>query len=335
MSIQSGRQQVGTPWGAIFFALLGLIWCGYVAFPTSVDTQCITSGCDISRSFSIGGVSLWWIGGAYFFVLILLCLRGRRYFAWRLSQLALLLDTLLLGIMFFTGPCFDCLVVAVFIGLTTWLLRPPASGWFKGENTSSHFLLPLWFGLLLGNSVVAINESAPRWVIANEHSSSIIRVHFAPSCPWCREAVKVLGAKEKALLYPVLEEESDFNALLRFEAYIAEGMSVDEAIDACLDETAPLPHVSFARQMAMRVQLLRNKNFLFKHPQRSLPLIEINGMPVTWILQSSLPPTSAPTRLPQQNQPEAPAQPFIDEPLPWNEGIAVLQCEEGSVEPCD
>lgn len=329
MSIQSGRRQNATPWVAVFFALLGLLWCGYVAFPTSSEPQCITSGCEISQSFTIGGVSLWWIGGAYFFLLIVLCLRGRRYVAWRLSQLGLFIDIILLGLMFFTGPCLDCLIAASFIGLTTWLLRPPAEGWFKGPGTSSLVLLPLWFGLLMGNSVVAVNESMPRWVIANEDSSSIIRVYFAPSCPWCREAVKVLGVKEKALLYPVLEKDGDFEAIARFRHYVEEGYSVGRAIDLCLDEEAPVPRLSFTNKVFMRIQLLRNKSFLLKHPQRSMPLIEINGMPVSWLPSAGVQPGMAVQPAYQQSSR------VFDEALPWEEGMAVKRCEDGASEPCD
>lgn len=363
MSIQSGRQQFSTPWGTVLFALLGLLWCGYVAFPTNLEPHCITSGCDISRSFSIGGVSLWWVGGAYFFLLLVLCLRGRRYIAWRLSRLGLLLDAILLGIMFFTGPCVDCLLVAIFIGITTWLVRPPADGWFKGD-TGSPLLFPLWFGLLLGNGIVALDETAPRWIIANEDSSSIIQVHFSPSCPWCREAVKILGAKEKAALYPVLEEDGDFNALLRFESYLASGVPMEEAIDRCLNVEAFTPDVSLARKLLLHVQLLRNKSFLLQHPKRSMPLIEINGMPESWLpssvlsrgagsgtsaVQSSSRYSQGVTEgmagttpgtmgqgmgdggalLPQSSHEERGTS------LPWEEGGGFKYCDEGDEEPCD
>lgn len=363
MSIQSGRQQFSTPWGAIFFALVGLLWCGYVAFPTSSNPLCITSGCAISRNFSIGGISLWWVGGAYFFLLLLLCLRGRRYIAWRLSRLGLLLDAVLLGIMFFTGPCVECLIVAVFIGLTTWLLRPPAEGWFQGRATSP-LLFPLWFGFLLGNSIVAVNEATPRWIIANEDSPSIIQVHFAPSCPWCREAVKILGGKEKAILYPVVEQPADFNALLRFERFLAEGVPIEQAIDRCLAEEAYVPHASLARKLVLRIQLLRNKSYLLKHPKRSMPLIEINGMPVTWLPSGALP-HGAESRVSggadtsgmydatprgenravdnTGGRSGAPmgsgGQPNADEgdavSLPWDEGAGFKYCDDGDAEPCD
>lgn len=328
MSFQSGRRQYATPWATIFFALLGLLWCGYIAFPTSFDTNCVTTGCAITRSFSIGGISLWWIGGAYFFLLIVLCLRGKLFFAWRLSQLALVLDAVLLLVMFFTGPCFDCLVVALFIGLTSWLARPRANGWFRGGSAPSlMFVFPLWFGLLLGNSIVGVNEALPRWVIANQNSDSIIRVYFAPSCPWCREAVKVLGAREKALLYPVLEDENDFDALLRFERYVINGMPVDEAIDKCLEEGGPVPKISLTRRLGMHIQLLRNKSFLLKHPVRSMPLIEINGMPVAWM-------PNKPAEGPQQQLPQS-SQTITGDALPWENNSGFLRCEEGTEEPCD
>ena len=65
MSIHS--RSVNIPWLAFFFAILGLAWCGYVAFPTASPAPCASSGCMLFQDMRFLGVSLWWVGGGYFF----------------------------------------------------------------------------------------------------------------------------------------------------------------------------------------------------------------------------------------------------------------------------
>ena len=264
------------PWGALFFSLLGLAWCGYISFPSGNSAPCITSGCAIIRDGKIAGISLWWIGGAYFFTLAILCLRGARFLAWRISRVALFLDSILLLVMYFTGPCADCLIVAAFFALTCFTLRPPAGGWFL-DGPSSPLLLPIWLGLFLGNACIAANEAIPPIVMGNAANKEV-RLYFSPSCPSCREALLTTLGRDAAL-YPVHEKDGDTDAILRLKSFLEAGLPMSEALTRSLDAKEPVPDISTGKRLVLELQLLRNKAAVLRQGFDAMPLIEINGMP--------------------------------------------------------
>ena len=88
------RSHARIPWSTLVFALLGLFWCGFVAFPTANPPPCLTSGCALFRYGRVAGLSLWWVGGAHFFLLTILCLRGNRILARGLAMVALFVDVI-------------------------------------------------------------------------------------------------------------------------------------------------------------------------------------------------------------------------------------------------
>lgn len=260
----------------LFFALLGLAWCAYISFPAEVQAPCATSGCELFRDSKIAGLSLWWVGGAFFFLIAVVCLRGKSFLAAKLLALGVFLDALLLIVMFFTAPCLDCLIVAACMGLCLLSLLLARHGGVPPRKSYS-FLLAVWFGLFLANGVLAGNENLPSYTVGGEVSSQA-RLFFSPSCPACREAVKSLGGK--ATLYPVEERDGDFEAILRFESLLEDGaLDYAQALQKSLDPLAPVPEKPFFAQLLMRLQLLRNKAAVFRQGFRALPLIEINGMP--------------------------------------------------------
>lgn len=266
------------PWPALFFTLSGLVWCGYVAFPTTSSAPCVTSGCALLQDARFFGLSLWWVGGAYFFLLAMLCLRGNRSLARRLAAAALLADSFLLLLMFLTGPCFDCLVVAFFFGMVYWTLRAGGNtDMFVSARRGSCLLLPLWFGLFLGNVVLAAEERLPRQVLGNAGAADTIRVYFSPSCKACREALLLLG--DSAALYPVEEEQGDMDAIIRLARLLENQVPMEKALAESLDSDRPVPSLSFYEHTLLRVQLLRNKTMVLRQGFRALPLIQINGMP--------------------------------------------------------
>ncbi|MDR1490941.1 MAG: hypothetical protein LBS65_10800 [Desulfovibrio sp.] len=262
-------------WPTLGFSLLGLAWCGWMAFPTSTPAPCLTSGCALFRGNAIGGISLWWIGGACFFLITILCLRGKKVAARFLSMVALALDAVLLLVMLFFAPCFDCLVVAALFGLVYYSLRGVRDGWFLAENNPS-LLLPVWFGLFLANCVFAADETLPRYTLGGR-SRQEVRLFFSPSCPACREALISFG--ESALLYPVAEASGDVDGIVKLQAQLSAGRPVREAVERSLDPSVPVPDMSVFRKALLHVQLLRNKALLLRQGFGSLPLIQVNGMP--------------------------------------------------------
>ena len=273
MSAQS--RSFSIPWWGVLFALGGLAWCAWMAFPTGHPSPCQTSGCSLFSDGRVGGISLWWVGGACFFLLSLLCLRGMRRAAFALASLAVLLDAFLLIVMFFTAPCLNCLIVAAFFGLTCWALRPTQEGWFVG-TPGQLILLPIWFGLLLANLASVGNEALPRWALANAENTTM-RLYFAPSCKYCREALLAWG--HTAALYPVAETEDDPDAIRKLEALLLQKVPMAEALERCRDPKEPLPAIGPFERGLLSVRLLRNRAAVLKQGFTALPLIEINGMP--------------------------------------------------------
>ncbi len=333
------------PWWGFLFALGGLAWCGWVAFPTGHPSPCLTSGCSLFRDGRVGVVSMWAVGGACFFALTLLCLRGKRRAAFALASLALFLDALLLLIMFFTAPCLDCLVVAAFFGLTCFALRPVQDGWF-GATPGRSLLLPIWFGLFIANLASVGNEAMPHWALANADNNSM-RIYFAPSCTHCRAARLAWG--HPAALYPGAEDENDPDAVLKLEALLLQKVPMAEALERCRNPEEPLPKIGPLDRALLSIRLLRNKAAVLKQGYQALPLIEINGMPVlpkpsdAALRRDSDRPARAETQAappaghsgadgllsPRETNGTAPAEPS----LPW-EVDSLGQCGRADQQPC-
>ncbi len=349
-------QVKSTPWASLFFALLGLIWCGYVAFPTANPAPCSTSGCALFRDFTFSGISLWWVGGAYFFLLAVLCLRGHRSLARFMAMLALFADAVLLLVMFLTAPCVQCLIVAALMGLCYYTLRKPApDGWFAGVETAPSLLLPIWFGLLLGNAALAMNEQLPLYALGNTRSSEAElrpRIFFSPSCGACREALSHFG--NAAILYPVMEKEQDFDAIVRFAALLKANVPVHEAVSRSIDPDAPVPALALHERSLLSVQLFRNKAALMRQGFRGLPLVQINawqGARPTPLESSTKEPAPwpqgaaheyAPSSAPPSDETPGPEEPDYTQPAPveqlpdfLSDPGALTQCGGENAKPCE
>ncbi len=334
-------RSVPIPWGALLFALLGLAWCGYIAFPTGNPAPCATSGCALFRDLRIFGISMWWIGGAYFFLLAFLCLRGKQYLAWNLARVALVADTILLAIMLFSAPCFDCLVIACFFCLTLLLLRPTPSMWFSGQPAKL-LVLPLWIGLFISNACLVVNETMPLWALGNKENKSVA-IYFSPSCPSCRDALLSFGTS--VALYPIAEKAGDEDAILRLSSLLDTGTPLQEALTRSLNPNEPLPKTSLTSDMMLSIRLMRNKAAVLRQGYQSLPLIQINGMPKSWIPQPSTAQASPamPHDIMNEDQPAItprttttqgaqPAQSAAG--LPWDDS-ALGQCGQDTAKPCE
>lgn len=316
-----------------------------MAFPTTAPSPCSTSGCALFRDSRFAGISLWWVGGAYFFLLTVICLKGNRSLARMLAGVALFLDAILLGIMFLTAPCFDCLVVAALMGMCYYTVRSSTftKGWFTGAEHARSLLLPVWFGLLLGNSALAANEFLPPYNIGDPQTKEL-SVYFSPSCPACRDALLTFGVT--AALYPVDESREDFDSILRLATLLKADIPMEDALRRCLDRDEPMPELPAYERTLLRMQILRNKAALMRQGFRALPLILVNGMPgghpSTSLERPSLmpreqsPDPAASSDLSQpQAEPQTDAPPPTEVPDFLNDPGPLRQCGGDSPEPCD
>ena len=61
--------------GSLCVTLLAAAFCVWSAFGNDVNF-CVTAGCSLYQDFTVGGVSLWWLGTGTFALLALLALLG-------------------------------------------------------------------------------------------------------------------------------------------------------------------------------------------------------------------------------------------------------------------
>ena len=333
---------VHVPWAAFSFSILGLVLCAYLAFPGNSTANCLSLGCTVFQNFQIFGVSLWWIGVGYFFILSLACLQGKQIFAWWLARIALTIDACLLVVMLFFAPCANCLVVACFFAITLILVRPKSTAWAKAP-TSPTFLIAIWLGLFLANSTLLLNSAIPLWSI-DKNEKTDIQIFFSPSCSSCQKAVQTFGKIAK--FYPVSEKPEDLLAIYRLNTLIKQGLPVNEAFAKILDPSLELPAPSSAEKAILTLVLMRNKVALLRQGSGVVPLIQINGMPEALVGQK--------LNLEQSPvidgvQPLPSASPIVS-PLPTSENLPVKpennidanlwenteigNCQQGSTVPC-
>ena len=266
----SRRQPIS--WGSVLLALLATGFCLVQAGPLA-DALCPSTGCLLFRDVRVAGISLWWVGAGTFACIALLCLLRRTALAFSFVALCLAVDCLLLMVMIFIAPCLSCLGAALFLGLLFLLLRPTPQGWFTGQSRPSALFI-IWGLLFVANGAAVLNEQLGTWVIHGaEHSER--RVYFSPSCPACKDAVAAFATG--AAFVPVMKDESDFAAIVRLEDGLRNGLSLQDAFSASL--SGPEPDISLARNLRLRLRLLRNKADILRLGFDKLPLIMINGLP--------------------------------------------------------
>ncbi len=113
--------------GPLCIALLAAAFCIWSAFGNAVNF-CAATGCLLYQDFTVGGISLWWLGTGSFAALGLLALLGAAAPGRLLAGLTLLGDICLLLLMALTAPCVSCLVAAVLSDL-------PPGGTTPGART--------------------------------------------------------------------------------------------------------------------------------------------------------------------------------------------------------
>ena len=134
--------------GPLALALLGMAFCLWSAFGNDINF-CVTAGCSLYQDFSLGGVSLWWLGTTAFAGLFLLALVGASAWGVVFSALALAGDALLLLLMVFTAPCISCLTVAVFFALSYWAFRRAYADEERRGPQRPSILLLLWLPTMM------------------------------------------------------------------------------------------------------------------------------------------------------------------------------------------
>jgi len=140
-----------------------------------------------------------------------------------------------------------------------------------------------------------------------------------------------------AALYPVMENEQDFDAIVRFAALLKINVPVHDAILRGINEHEPVPPLFAHERAILRLQLLRNKAHLFRQGFRTLPLVQVNGWPGERPSSPVSPALPREQISPHMHSMHHEVEDFADLPLPnfLANPDALEQCGGDKVEPCE
>lgn len=333
MIAAKGRQFLTFPF------ILALAGAGFTAWNgmDAASVPCLTEGCSLFQTFTIGGISLWWPGVALFVILLPLTIVGAAGAGWIISGIALGLDCVLMVIMALTAPCFSCLVVAALIALIFWRFREAlhsqmAMGRSQRE-TSRSWLLVLWAVLFVVNIGLTARSTVTPWAMQLPTDDSVARVniYFSPTCGACRQLVLGMPASEAAQVawYPVIEDGQSLSAVEAMHRSVMEGAPISKAFSNGL-ETPPAGAWTILvnpRLLVLQFRLWVNQAHVLRAGSATLPYIEFRGLPEA-LLKPGTPPPPRPAagRMSTPN-----ANPNVD--LPFLNFQSIGECTDGRTSP--
>ncbi|MDO5535912.1 MAG: hypothetical protein Q4F72_00070 [Desulfovibrionaceae bacterium] len=266
--------------GTACVCVLGLLFCLWASLGGGPEI-CFTAGCALYSDFTVAGISMWFLGMAAFAVLAALALLGRAQAGYMMAWLGLLGDTCLLALMLVTAPCFNCLIVALFLLSVLLCFRRGAreSSWNR-QARPRQILVLVWAFFFLCNVGVVLKSQIPLYCLSDNEDEATVRVFFSPSCPACRQAVERLSGKIDTAFYPVAENDMDVARIARMGELLAQGASMHEAMTtANAEDMSSRKGMTGYGPISLQLKLLRNKAHLFMEAGPVIPFIEYRGLP--------------------------------------------------------
>jgi hypothetical protein len=134
-----------------------------------------------------------------------------------------------------------------------------------------------------------------------------------------------------------MENEQDFDAIIRLAALLKVNMPVHEAVLHSINENEPAPTLAPHERAILWLQLLRNKAHLLRQGFRALPLVQVNGWPgerpsapvSPALSQEQGTPRIHPMHHAEESSANLPLPDFLANP------DALEQCTGDRAEPCD
>ena len=264
-------------------SLAGLLFCLWV-FLTGGRALCLTDGCTLFQDFRLAGISLWQAGIVLFSVLLVLSLLRLSRAAFLLASLALAADTVLLGIMLFTAPCVNCLIVGSLIALSFLTFRTAVQPVHRERSV----LAVVWCVLLVVDLGGVVRDMADPWSPLPAKDSSV-QVYFSPSCRACRTLLSHADSLADAAWYPVPEDTRDIWIIADMAERLERGTPLEKAAEEAR-LAAPDP-ADFEKDASFRLGLLkpgmlllqfrlwRNHAHVLAAGSDRLPFVEFRGLP--------------------------------------------------------
>ncbi|WP_430735125.1 hypothetical protein [Halodesulfovibrio aestuarii] len=262
-------------YGAAFVAFAGAIFCALNA-TQNLDAICITTGCEIFKDISLGGISLWWIGTALFIALALLNLFNLRKTALFLALCAIIGDLGFLLLMIFTAPCVPCLFFAAILFLLFFM----QCSVLKRRATLVTPVLVIWTLLFTPNVFSTVNEELGTWAVYGNHQSNV-QVFFSPSCSACKNLIPTLAQNDSGNItyYPIAESDGDLEKIFLMQKAITDGTSMYIAFNRAIRGTTPPRAIPFMVRMKLLWNIFRNKSKLASIGVTRIPVLITNGVP--------------------------------------------------------
>ncbi len=268
---------------SLLMLLVGLFFSAWNVFAKE-SVFCLTDGCHVVDNFTIFGLSLWVYSLVACVIFALLLLRKKIKLALVLLALAIIGDTVLLVLMLFTAPCFNCLIIAfIFAAATTFLALMEQKSIVLG-------FVALWFTFFIINVGALVGSMAQPFAIyanpanVDDPQNATMRIYFSPSCPSCEELVNLLGSLEMTTQsdiswYPVTESSADIALTRQMNDYIAQGMDLKQAYNAMLANPESFAFENMAADFIMQIRLLVNQAQLSDRGTSRIPFVEYTGLP--------------------------------------------------------
>ena len=268
--------------------LIGLSFCLWVQL-SGGKALCLTDGCALFQDFSLAGVSLWSAGSAFFGLTLLLCALRLPKAAGLLAGSALAADLLLMGVMSFTAPCVNCLIVGLLIALTFFsLLRETA----LHKRARRSLLLLAWALLFTVNAGGILRDASELWSPLPRPEQTSVQVFFSPSCRACQTLAEQASSLPDAAWFPVAEDSRDIWLIRAMAKRIAEGQSLNDAIAgahkdipglADAPDLMALPEYRFSllkpEMLLLQFRLWKNRSHVLSSGSDRLPFVEFRGLP--------------------------------------------------------
>lgn len=304
-----------------FLALAGILFSLWNVLGDA-SALCVTEGCSLFRTYTLAGVSLWWVGVAGFGLLLLIAIPGMVAAGVACAGLGLVLDCPLLLVMLFTAPCFNCLLVGLLLALTFVAYRAVVRRDQRRRAAGSLSpLLAVWTLLFIVDVGCLVRDSLAPWALVEprDASEAAVRVYFSPSCAACVSLVRSYDEARSgaAAWYPVAENERDLLIIADMKRRMAEdgpegGVSLASALDASLASapvrTSPSALVG-PGVLLLQFRLWRNAARVLNAGSDRLPFVEFHGAPA--VLQAS-PPTAEAAPSPAVSDTVASPLPFLN-----------------------
>ena len=268
-------------------SLIGLSFCLWVS--SGGTALCLTDGCALFQDFSLAGVSLWIAGASFFGFMLPLCVLRFSTFARFCAGIALAADILLMGIMSFTAPCVNCLLVGLLIALTFFALIRETALHKRARRSPLLLIWALFFSISAGG---ILRDSTALWSPLPHSGQESVQVFFSPSCRACQTLTEQANALPDAAWFPVAEDNRDIWLIHAMNKHLAGGLPLREAIAkaqadipglADAPDLMALPEYRFGllkpKMLLLQFRLWKNRAHVLAAGSDRLPFVEFKGLP--------------------------------------------------------